>query len=413
MNLDIDDINNSGGASADSPEESSESRLRNLIETAEDLIFSLDNYGNFLSVNNNGALSLDYKPEEIMGKHFLEFVDEDDKVEVAKSFQEALKAENVTTFEVSFMSKFGKKIIFEINGHFLSNKDQVTGLLGIGRNITQRRNYEDKMKELNSKLIEANRLISIERDRAKQQISVLEELNRLKNEFVSNISHELRTPLASIIGFSETIFLDPEMPEDTRNEFVGIILREGKRLAKLINDILDLSKIEGGKIELKKSEHDVMKLLMEAIEANQKAAEQKNIAFTYDIPQEEVILFCDRERIFQVFNNLINNAIKFTDNKGRVKIIAQNFYKEVEIIISDTGIGIPSKEIPLIFGKFYRVPRPGTEIEGTGLGLVFVKQIVDSHNGLVTVKSEDGKGATFVIKLPKSKHINRGDNWPS
>lgn len=412
MDLNIDDIENSGD-SLRIPEEPSESRLKRLIETAEDLIFSLDNYGNFISVNNNGALSLDYKPEEMKDRHFLEFVDEDDKVDVAKSFQEVLKTSTVTTFEVKFMSKFGKRIIFEINGHSLMNSDQITGMLGIGRNITQRRIYEDKMKELNSKLIEANRLISIERDRAKHQISVLEELNRLKNEFVSNISHELRTPLASIIGFSETIFLDPDMPEETRNEFVEIILREGKRLAKLINDILDLSKIEGGKIELKKSSHDVIKILMEAIEANQKAAEQKNIVFTYDIPQEEIILFCDRERILQAFNNVINNAVKFTGDKGRVKIIAQNFYKEVEVIISDTGVGIPAKDISQIFGKFYRVARPGTEIEGTGLGLVFVKQIVDSHNGLVTVQSEVNKGTTFVIKLPKAKHINRGDNWPN
>jgi Signal transduction histidine kinase len=284
-------------------------------------------------------------------------------------------------------------------------------MLGIGRNITQRRFYEDKMKDLNSKLVEANRLISIERDRAKQKISVLEELNRLKNEFVSNISHELRTPLASIIGFSETISSDPAMPDETRNEFIEIILSEGKRLARLINDILDLSKIEGGKIELAKNNNDVIKILHEAIEANQKTAELKNLAFTYDMPEDEVILFCDRERILQVFNNVISNAIKFTEEKGRVKIIVQNFYKELEVIISDTGVGIPAKDIPHIFDKFFRVERPGTEIAGTGLGLVFVKQIVDSHNGLVTVQSEVNKGTTFVIKLPKSRIINRVDKW--
>jgi PAS domain S-box-containing protein len=384
-----------------------------LIETAEDFIFSLDGQGKFLSVNNYGSSSLDYKPEEMIGKHFLEFVDNPDRVQVAKSFQEVLKSSKVTIFEVPFVSRFGRKLLYEIKGRSVIRNGNIAGMIGIGRNITLRRADEARMKDLNSKLVEANRLISIERDRAKQKISVLEELNRLKNEFVSNISHELRTPLASIIGFSETISLDPAMPEETRNEFIEIILREGKRLAKLINDILDLSKIEGGKIELKKSNNDVIKILNEAIEAHQKMAEQKNITFTYEIPQDEILLYCDKERIFQAFSNIINNAIKFTGEKGRVKIIAQNFYKEIEVIVSDTGAGIPAKDIPHIFDKFYRVERPGTEIAGAGLGLVFVKQIVDSHNGLVTVHSEVNKGTTFVVKLPKSRIINRGDNWPN
>jgi len=411
LDLNINNTNKNKECSESLNSQTSEEWLKIIIETAEDLIFSLDCNGNFLLVNNNGALSLNYYPAEMQGKHFLEFVDDADKVNIAKAFQEVLKNKKVTTFDVKLKSKTGDVVFFEINGRSVIQDGRIAGMLGIGRNITQRRLDEAKVKDLNSKLVEANRLISIERDRAKQQISVLEELNRLKNEFVSNISHELRTPLASIIGFSETIFSDPNMPEETRMEFIEIILREGKRLAKLINDILDLSKIEGGKIDLKKNNNDVMKILRDAVDANQKGAELKNITYTYDIPQEEVLLFCDHERILQVFNNIISNAIKFTGEKGRVKIIAQNFYKEIEVIISDTGVGIPSKDIPNIFDKFYRVERPGTEIAGAGLGLVFVKQIIDSHNGLVTVNSEVNKGTTFVIKLPKTRLINRGDNW--
>jgi len=413
LDLNFENIDDNGEKKVQPSAKNSEEWLNILIETAEDFIFSLDSYGNFLSVNNYGALCLDYKPDEMKGKHFLEFVDDEDKVRVAKSFQEVLKSTKVTTFEVVFQSKVGRKILFEINGRSVVKDGSVNGMLGIGRNITRRRADDAKMKELNSKLVEANRLISIERDRAKQKISVLEELNKLRNEFVSNISHELRTPLASIIGFSETIYSDPEMPEETRNEFIEIILREGKRLAKLINDILDLSKIEGGKIELKKSNNDVIKILNEVVESHRKSAEMKNITFTCEIPDDEILLFCDKERIYQVFANIINNAIKFTGEKGRVKIIAQNFYKEIEVIVSDTGVGIPAKDIPYIFDKFYRVERPGTEIAGAGLGLVFVKQIVDSHNGLVTVQSEVNKGTTFIIKLPKSRLINRGDNWPN
>ena len=105
--------------------------------------------------------------------------------------------------------------------------------------------------------------------------------------------------------------------------------------------------------------------------------------------------------------------LNLPEKREEFKIIAQNFYKEIEVIISDTGVGIPQKDIPFIFDKFYRVERPGSEIAGAGLGLVFVKQIVDSHNGLITVQSEVNKGTTFIVKLPKSRIINRGDNWPN
>jgi PAS domain S-box-containing protein len=379
----------------------SEERLRTLFETADDLIFVLDFKGNFVTVNSNGALSLEYLPDELKGQHFLNFVSDDDKPAVVKSFQQILKSNRIVSFNVTFNSKYGKQIIFEINARSTFDNEKVEGMLGIGRDITERIFDQEKTKELNNKFIEANRLIAIERDRAKQKISVLEELNRLKNEFVSNISHELRTPLASIIGFSETIDSDHEMPESMKIEFNQIILNEAKRLSKLINDVLDISKIEAGKITLNKMEFDVILLLSKVIERMLKKAVDKNVVLSVEIPSEEVMLYLDKERIEQVFENLLSNAIKFTNEGGRVAVFAQSFYKEFEVIISDTGIGIPKKDLPFIFQKFYRVSRPGSEIPGTGLGLALVKQIIDLHKGLITVQSEEDKGTTFIIKLPK------------
>jgi signal transduction histidine kinase len=133
-----------------------------------------------------------------------------------------------------------------------------------------------------------------------------------------------------------------------------------------------------------------------------KSAEAKNIIISSELPDEEILIDADKERISQIIARLLNNAIQFTSAKGRVKIIVKNLFKEIEIIISDTGIGIPEKDLPFIFQKFYRVSRPGTEIPGTGLGLVFVKQIIDLHKGFVTIQSEVGKGTTFAIKLPKN-----------
>ncbi|HEX2867024.1 MAG TPA: PAS domain S-box protein [Ignavibacteriales bacterium] len=383
--------------------EKSEERFRLLIETANDLIFNLDPSGYFLMVNNYGALALGYKPEEMMGRHFLEFISDDHKAEIAIAFQQILKADKLVSFDAAFIDKFGKEIIFEVQGRPTQNNGEITGMLGIGRDITQRRRDEEKLRELNSRFIEANRLISIERDRAKQQISVLEELNKLKSDFISNISHELRTPLASVVGFSETITSDPNMPREMVIEFSNIILSEGKRLAKLINDVLDFAKMEAGKLEIFKTEFDIIELLQSVLSSVRDEARQKGLTLSFEVPEHPVLIAADRERILQVFQNLVSNAIKFTERGGRVTLIVQDFIKEIEIIVSDTGIGIPARDLPNIFQKFYKAARPGsTQIPGSGIGLGLVKQIIDMHKGLISVQSEVNKGTTFIIKLPKS-----------
>lgn len=378
----------------------SEERFRTLFETAEDLIFMLNSSGNFIMINTNGALSLEYSPDELLGRHFLELVDDKSKPEIAKSFQKILRTNKIETFEAELVTKYAKNIFFEINACSTKENGVIDSVLAIGRNITSRIRDREKYKELYNKLIEANRIISIERDRARQKISVLEELNRLKNEFVSNVSHELRTPLASIIGFSETIHADKNLPEEMRIEFNSIILEEAKRLSRLINNVLEISKIEEGEIELKKTQFDIVRSLKGIIEASKPAAGAKEITLSVSIPDEEITLFADEERIEQSIENLIGNAIKFTPPKGRITILAKKLFKEFELIISDTGIGIPKKDLPFIFQKFYRVSRPGDQTPGTGLGLVFVKNIIDLHKGLITVQSEEGKGTTVIIKLP-------------
>lgn len=378
----------------------SEERFRKLFETAEDLIFILDGKGNFILINQNGALALEYIPVEMTGRHFLEFVTDEKKADIARSFSEIVKSGQIVTFESAFLSKYGKTIIFEINARVTTTSSAPEGVLGIGRNITARAKDQDKMRDLNSKLIEANRIISIERDRARQKISVLEELNRLKNDFLSNISHELRTPLASIIGFAETIHSDPAMAPEMRDEFNSIILNEAKRLSRLINNVLDISRIEEGTVTLNKEYFKLDEAIAPLLEAYIKQAEEKGVTFSYEKPEQEVLLYADKENFLRVADNLLSNAIKFTDPGGRITLFIKTFYREIEIIVTDTGVGIPKNDIPFIYQKFYRVSRPGAQIPGTGLGLALTKQIVDLHKGMITVRSEENKGTTFVVKLP-------------
>jgi PAS domain S-box-containing protein len=360
-------------------------------------------------VNEAGILNLEYTLDEIKGKHFLEIVDLDFSNSTSEAFEEAIKTKNVTRFETMLVSKYDRQLAYEISIRLISKKGKITGMLGTGKSISKLKHFEEEIRKLKPKIVEANRLIKLERARTRKHESLVEELNRLKSEFISNISHEFRTPLASIIGFSESIELDPDLPPEMKKEFNNVILNEGKRLAKLIKSVLDISRIEGGKISLNRSAVSVVELLLNVIELNKEFAGQKNIELSLEHPTDEVTLEADKEKLSEVFEALINNAIKFTNEYGRVKIIANNLFREVEIIVSDTGIGIPEKDLPYIFQKFYRVSRPGSEIPGTGVGLVFVKQMVDLHKGLITVQSEAGSGTSFIIKLPKNIKIEKSE----
>lgn len=381
--------------------ENSEEKFRMLIDTADDLIFILNGFGYFNMVNKNGANALGYKPEEMIGKHFLDFIDKEDEPKIAEAFSKILTTQEKVIFEASFLDRFDKSITFEIHSKPMIVDGEISGMIGIGRNITNRKLDEQKIRELNAKLIEANRIISIERERARQKISLLEELSKLKSEFISNISHELRTPLASVVGFAETIATDEDLPRETVKEFSEIILSEGRRLAKIINDVLDFSKLESGEEELKKEEFEIKKLMDEAAEEFSEDIKKKEIVLSKEYPEQDVKIYADKRRIKQALNNLISNAIKYTPNGGRISLMISDYDKEIEITISDTGIGIPEKEIPKLFQKFSKIYRPNAPVSGAGMGLAVVKQIVDLHKGIIRVKSEENKGTTFIIRLPK------------
>jgi PAS domain S-box-containing protein len=379
-------------------------KLETILDLEEDLVVFLNKAGLITKVNANGALALEFKEEDLLNRHIIDLIASKYKIETMKAFNDIIDGKPERAFEASLKSYSGNEILFGINARPLYSDGKMSEIVLIGKDITRLREVTDEIENLKMKLIEANRIISIERQRANQRKSFLEELNKMKSDFVSNISHELRTPLASIIGFSETIDSDPDMPDAMRSEFNTTILNEGKRLARLINDILDISKLEGGGIEIVYVRFDVILMLNEVIDAHIKSAKAKNITLSRELPEEEILIDADKERILQTIGRLLNNAVKFTNEKGRIKVIVKNLFNEIEIIISDTGIGIPETDLPFIFQKFYRVSRPGTEIPGAGLGLVFVKQITDLHKGFITVQSEVGKGTTFAIKIPKN-HI--------
>jgi PAS domain S-box-containing protein len=372
-----------------------------LFDVARELLFILDEDGSIISINQFGASALDFSTQELIGKHFMDLIDPIHAQLVSASINLALKNES-SFFEASLINKYENVNRYQISIRTVRKDERVIGLIGVGKDVSLQRKIENELADLKPKLAEAERLIALERTRSSHQKMMLEELNKMKSEFVSNISHELRTPLASIVGFSETIASDPNMPVEMRNEFNLIILNEGKRLAKLINDVLDLSRMESGRIAINRSKVNIVKLIKRMVENNKGLIEAKYLILTLEVPNEEIIVEVDEERLLQALDSLIDNSIKFTNEGGRIKVILNNLYREIEIIITDTGIGIPKKDIPFLFQKFYKVNRPESDIPGAGMGLVFVKQIVDLHKGLINIQSEPNKGTSVLIKLLKS-----------
>jgi PAS domain S-box-containing protein len=386
-----------------------EDKFSLLVKTSPDLIFILDYSGKIILINEAVKNFLEYSPDEMKNKYFLDFISKEDQSNVNTSFSRILSEKKVIKFTANVVGKYGQVLPIELSCNSINENKKTIGLLGTGKDLSEKFRYESELQKIKPKLTEINRLLSIERARTSPQKSVVEELNRLKFDFISGISHEFRTTLASIIGFSETIVSDPDITEPMKEEFINVIMSEGKRLAKLINFFLDTSNNESSLIMINKTSFELTKLIQDVIATNIELATYKNIVINFDHPEEEIFIEADRDSLLQVINALLNNGIRYTDELGRVRLIINNYISEVEIIVSDTGIGIPDEDQPYIFQRFFKASRRMSDIPSVGVGLVFVKQIIDLHKGLISVQSETGSGTTFLVKLPKRSKIEKNE----
>ena len=231
----------------------------------------------------------------------------------------------------------------------------------------------------------------------------LEVANRHKSEFLAHMSHELRTPLNAIIGFSEALvermFGELNAKQD---EYLKDIFASGRHLLSLINDILDLSKIEAGKMELELARFDLPAAIENALILVKGRAANHSIALGLEVDHRLREFVADERKLKQVLVNLLSNAVKFTPEGGRVEVRAASANRGVEISVSDTGIGIAAEDHELIFEEFRQVGSDyARKREGTGLGLSLTKRLVELHGGRIWVKSEVGKGSTFSFTLPE------------
>lgn len=233
----------------------------------------------------------------------------------------------------------------------------------------------------------------------REQNERLKELDRMKSEFLSTAAHELRTPLTSILGFSE-ILVERKLDEEKRTRFLETINKEAGDLTDIVNDLLDVSSIEAGTgFEIRKVPIQFKEVLLKSI--NLVKGQTDEHTFKVNIPHDLPEIEADKNRMYQVMENLLNNAVKFSPKGGEVTVSIEAAKDELKISVADEGIGIPEEDLPHIFDRFYRASNAArAAIRGTGLGLGIVKYIVESHAGRILVQSKPGKGSTFRFTLP-------------
>lgn len=231
-----------------------------------------------------------------------------------------------------------------------------------------------------------------------QQLAKQEET---RQQFISDVSHEFQTPLTAIQGFA-TILKNEELPLVQRQKYADIILFHSKRLSTLSKNMLQLTILDGEDVKLETSEFSLIEQLSRVIETQDNLALSKNIEIEFQLPKNDIRIEADESRLEQVWINLVNNAIKYTNENGVVTISVKKSSKEVEVTIEDTGVGMSKEAISHIFERFYRQDK-SRSIEGNGLGLSIVKRIIDLHRGTIDVKSREDGGSKFIIRLPQER----------
>lgn len=382
------------------------STLRGIIDSANALIFSVDRQYRYTSFNKGHAdvMKAIYDADIKIGQSILDYMTVTEDREIAKrNLDRALTGEHLIE-EAYSGEELRYRLYFQVSHSPIRTEEgPVIGVAVLSHNITERRQAEDELKKYRDHLEELVTTRTMELEKAREAAEVA---NRAKSIFLANMSHELRTPMNAIIGFSE--ILEGLIIEPKEKNYLTRIRSCGNTLLNLINDILDLSKIEAGKMELKYVPMSIKELFEETIHIFSHIVTEKSLDYILDIdPDIPSYVLIDEIRLRQVILNIIGNAIKFT-HRGQISVTVRAEYPErnghstIDLIFSvtDTGIGIPEEHLKIIFEPFEQQKgKMSYEYGGTGLGLAITKNLVTSMKGTISVKSTVGKGSTFTVIL--------------
>lgn len=352
-----------------------ESQLASVLDNMINGIVMIDRAGRIVLLNRRAEEVLGFSARELEGRHYLEAKQQ---YELAQIIQDGLERKEHLREEITFY--FPEERLLDLN------------LVPIF----------DENEEFGGVLL------------VLQDVSAIKRLERMRSEFVANVSHELKTPIAAVKGFAETLLGGAVNDPETARSFLQIIFDESDRLNRLIGDILELSKIESRRVPLMFSPIELAPFISKTVELMEAEAVRKDIRITMKV-EPGLYMEADEDRLRQIVMNLLSNGINYTPEGGVVSILvepvmlpwmegmneAEVDYEHIRIIISDTGIGIPKKDLPRIFERFYRVDKARSRSSGgTGLGLSIVKHLVELHKGSIELDSTVGIGSTFTIELP-------------
>jgi PAS domain S-box-containing protein len=349
-------------------------RTEEVVSAAAEGVIVVDPNGKILMMNPAAERLYGAKLKDRAGKDIREILGEDQMLTLSKDISNRFKEGGETVAEIKSTSETEKTL--RASAALIQNHEgKVVGMVSTLSNVTKAK-----------------------------------ELEQMKNDFVASVSHELRTPLASIkqaLGLILDKTAGDVNPE--QEKMLSLAKRNVERLNRLINDVLDLSKIEAGKMALSRAPHNLSEIVDEVGQTMTLFAQTRDVQISYSAPKDLPRVYIDRDRIIQVFTNLVGNAIKFTPAQGRVSLSASDIPKGGEppsclkTAVADTGRGIAKEDLTKVFEKFTQVSAKNTDVKGTGLGLPISKALVEQHGGQIWVESEPGKGSKFTISLPVYK----------
>jgi len=360
----------------------SQRRLAAIVESSDDAIISETLDGTITSWNRGAERLYGYRADEILGKPITVLVPPERTDEIPAVLQRVAGNESIEHYETKRRTKNGLTLDVSLTISPIRDGDgRVVGASTIARDVSERKKVEE------------------ERESAREQA---DRANRAKSEFLSRMSHELRTPMNAVLGFAQLLQLDHLEPE--QEEATEEILKAGKHLLELIDEVLDIARIEAGRLRLSLEPVDAVEVTRECVSLLRPQAEHEEVRLTLEPPDVSgttIHVIADRQRLKQVLLNLISNGIKYNREHGIVRVMIGRSTEErrITIDVTDTGQGIPPARMEQLFAPFERLGAEETAIEGTGLGLALTKPLVEAMGGTIRVTSELGTGSTFSVNL--------------
>ena len=358
---------------------------RSLIESNIDALMTTDPAGIITDVNKQMEALTGSTRDELIGSPFKSYFTDSARAEAGIKL--VLSDKKVTDYELTARARDGKKTLVSYNATTFHDRDRtLQGVFGVARDVTERKRFEQALQETNVELESAK--------------SAAEKANLAKSDFLSGMSHELRSPLNAILGFAQLMDTASPPPSDLQKESITQILQAGWHLLKLINEILDLSVVESGKVSLSLEPVSLPEVLLECQTMMEAQAQQRGIVMTFPQFKQPSFIWADQTRLKQIVINLLSNAIKYNQASGQVTVDYTVMSSErIRISFKDTGAGLSPEKITQLFQPFNRLGQEAGIVAGTGIGLVVTKQLVELMDGVMGVDSTVGQGSVFWVEL--------------